>query len=332
MASLVTQLHPQSSKIPHYTTTYPFIAPSKFHDSLEGKVVLITGAGKGIGRASALAFAAAGARVACVARTKSDLDSLVAQIEKQSSHDAAASGAQENETFKLAPRAIAIPGDVTDPWVAPFAVNKTREQLGPVDILINSAGISHISDLEHEVDIEEHWKVMETTMLGTMAFTQAVLKDGSSTKGMLTRLSGTIINVVSAIGGTLTLPYFSAYSAAKAAQSQYSKCIHLELKDKDIKVFAVHPCMSHETSIGVGAVNEKAVKKNPELQKWLQEDFLPVNSDRAVLPADTFVALASLSEAKILCGRFLDATYDLEKQISLASAESETVGAAEYEE
>ena len=280
-----------------HTTSYPFISSTKYKDKLNDKIVLITGAGRGIGRAASLAFAAAGARVACLSRTQSDLDSLVQGINQKH---------QQGSKVK----AIAIPGDVTDPECATRAIHETQEKLGPIDILINNAGISRISDLEHEKDVSAAWRVIQVNMLGTMSFTQAIIPS------MIARGSGTIINVVSIIG-KVTLPFFSAYSAAKAGMIKYTEVIDLELRPKGVCTFAVHPCMTKETTIGVGCMNEEALEKSGELREFLGE-FIESNTDKVDLPADTFVALCVEKGARFLSGRFVDATYDLEEQIKLS--------------
>ena len=317
MSSLEEQIHPPASQVPHYSTTYPFIDPLKYRNKLKGQVVLIPGAGKGMGRLSALEFAAAGAKVACVARSKSDIDALAADINRRYAEGVNADGhsdtARDKEPHSL--RAIGIAGDVIDQSFAPVAVKETHNKLGPVDVLVNNAGISWISELEHEEGVARQWNTIETSLLGAMSFTQAVLNGVED--GMLSRRSGTVINVVSIIGGKLTFPYFASYGAAKAAMLHWTKCIHLELMPKGVKTFAVHPCMSADTDIGTNARNMKAMEANPEMVKWFHEQFLPADHDKSTLAADTFVAIVAEPEAEVFCGRYLDATYDLGEQIRL---------------
>lgn len=301
-ASLVNQWHPPDNPTPTHTSSYPFISPTKYRGALQNKVVLITGAGRGIGRATALAFAAAGARVACVSRTKQELQILAAEI--RAKHGNVYGGTLQS--------AIPIIGDVTDHCFPARAIQETEQRLGPVDILINNAGLSRVSDLEHEADVAQPWKVVETNLLGTMAFVQAAIP------GMIARQSGTIINVVSILGRVAS-PYFSAYAASKAGVEKYTEVIDLELRSKGIKTYAVHPCMCLDTSIAVGCMNEVALEKDPGVKRFMDE-FVPANTDKVSLPADTFVALCVEEGAKALSGRFVDATYDLEEQIRLANS------------
>lgn len=162
---------PRSSITTHHDT-YPYISPSKFTGSLKGKVVLLTGAGRGIGRASALAFAAAGANVACISRTHSDTLSLVQEISQ-----------------KGYPRAIAIAADVADAEAPGRVVGEVQGELGPIDILINNAGISRISDVEHEHCVGAPMEVVEVNIRGALNFVHTVVPT------LIERKSGVIINV-----------------------------------------------------------------------------------------------------------------------------------------
>ena len=164
---------PRSTITTHHDT-YPYIFPSKFKGSLKGKVILLTGAGRGIGRASALAFAAAGANVACISRTLSDTVSLVEEISQ-----------------KGYPRAIAIAADVGLSDTPKRVVKEVEAELGPVDVLINNAGISRISDVEHERDMGAAMKVFEVNVWGALNFIHTVIPS------MIARKSGVIINVQS---------------------------------------------------------------------------------------------------------------------------------------
>lgn len=296
MAALINQYHPPHITTTTHTSSYPFISPSKYRGKLDGKIVLITGAGRGIGRLTALAFAAAGASIACVSRTSTELDSLVEEITQNHGKDAAK------------PRALGIPGDVTDQSFAPKAIKEIEEKLGPIDILINNAGISRLSDLEHEKDVSAAWKVVEVSMLGTMSFTQAAIPS------MIARKTGTILNVVSKLGH-IVLPFFSAYCAAKGGIIKYTETIDLELRPKGIYTYAVHPCVSKDTTLGRGAVNEDA--KATGMGEFLAE-FFESCTDSIDLAADTMVALCVEEGARLLSGTFFDATYDLGEQIQLA--------------
>lgn len=172
MANMSNLYRDPRSTITTHHDTYPYISPSKFTGCLNGKVILLTGAGRGIGRASALAFAAAGANVACVSRTHSDTVSLVHEI-SQKGH----------------PRAIAIAADVADADAPGRVVGEVQGELGPVDVLVNNAGISRISDVEHEHGMGAAMEVVEVNVRGALNFIHAVVPS------MIERKSGVIINV-----------------------------------------------------------------------------------------------------------------------------------------
>ena len=162
---------PRSTITTHHDS-YPYISPSKFAGSLKNKVVLLTGAGRGIGRASALAFAAAGANVACISRTHSDTLSLVQEI------------AQNGY-----PRAIAIVADVADAEAPARVLAEVQRELGSVDVMLSNAGISRISDVEHEHGMEAAMNIFEVNVKGALNFIHAVIPS------MIEKKSGVIINV-----------------------------------------------------------------------------------------------------------------------------------------
>ena len=174
MATMANLYRDPRSTITTHHDTYPYISPSKFTGSLKDKVILLTGAGRGIGRASALAFAASGANVACISRTPSDTLSLVQEISQ-----------------KGYPRAIAIAADVVDPDAPRRVVGEVQRELGSVDVLVNNAGISRISDVEHEQGMEAAMKVFDVNVRGTLDFIHAVVPS------MIRKKSGVIINVSS---------------------------------------------------------------------------------------------------------------------------------------
>ncbi|KAL8686105.1 MAG: hypothetical protein Q9218_007345 [Villophora microphyllina] len=276
----------QKSSIDRHPDTYPYIDPKKYAGSLAKKIVLVTGAGRGIGRATSLAFAAAGASVVCVARTKSDLDAVVQDIEQRGF-----------------PQAIAIAGDVTDPSFPGKVSKEVEAKLGSIDILINNAGTSRISNVEHERDYSIPWRVIDTNLRGSMAMIHAIAPS------MIARKSGAIINVVSVLA--IENPdYFSAYSAAKAGVLKATHIMDRELRDHGILSYAVHPGMILDTTLGHGALNLDAQAKNKAVEKFVVK-FTPSMTDSLALPADTFVALAADPDARFMSGRYIDATQDL---------------------
>ncbi|KAL8828277.1 MAG: hypothetical protein Q9191_002684 [Dirinaria sp. TL-2023a] len=299
-------LIPPNSTISRRNSTYPAISPNLRHSALINHVVLVTGAGRGIGRATALAFAAAGAHVVCLSRTLLDLQSLVQEIQCQ---DEQLNGSVRNTPSSSRP--MYVVGDVTDPSCPKRVVSEVEDKLGSIDILINNAGTSRISTMEHESNFEIPWKVIETNLRGSLAFAHAVVPS------MVAAGRGTIINVVSALGVT-SPPYFWAYSSAKAGMIRATHIIDQELRTKGVSIFAVHPGMVADTTLGVGALNEAAKNNDQELPAFM-DHFIPSMGDSLTLPAHTFVALCTNQTARLLSGRYIDSCQDLGEVLEAAS-------------
>jgi NAD(P)-dependent dehydrogenase (short-subunit alcohol dehydrogenase family) len=182
---------------------------------LAGRVAIVTGASRGLGRAFALELAAAGASVMLTARSQRDLAETASRV------------------GKLGVRCETVCGDATDPTLAPRAVALTEDRLGPVDLLVNNAGAMLIGSVV-ETDPDEWWHAMDVNVHGPLLWTQAVLPS------MLNRGQGRIINVSSAAAFTQH-PCGSAYCASKAALSQLSSCLAAEVAGDGITVLAFGP-------------------------------------------------------------------------------------------
>ena len=183
---------------------------------LTGQVALVTGGGDGLGRAFALALAGAGARVALTARRAEPLTETAELVRRSGG------------------RALAIPGDVTASDAVTRVVSVAEAQLGPIDILVNSAGIVGPLAYDWHADPEDWWRTFEVNVLGSFRCAREVLA------GMVARRRGRIVNVSSGAGFN-RLPRMGAYCATKAAVTQWTKILAEDTRAHGIAVFAFHP-------------------------------------------------------------------------------------------
>ncbi|MCH8294529.1 SDR family NAD(P)-dependent oxidoreductase [Candidatus Poribacteria bacterium] len=186
---------------------------------LKDKVAIITGASRGIGRATALAFARAGAKVVLAARTPSDLETVV--------NDIRANGGE----------VLAVPTDVTQANQVANLIHQTLKIYRQIDILVNNAGIGYFGMV---VDFEEaDWdSVIGSNLKSVYLCSKCVLKP------MLERQSGQIINVLS-IAAKVPFKASSAYCAAKAGALALTKVLSEEVRGQNIRVTAVSPGSIH---------------------------------------------------------------------------------------
>jgi 3-oxoacyl-[acyl-carrier protein] reductase len=185
-------------------------------DLLTGKVAIVTGASRGIGRAIALELASVGAKVAVnYASSSGAADELVAQI--------VGSGGE----------AIAIGADVSKAEQIDALVSTVMDKWGRVDVLVNNAGITR-DTLLLRMKIEDWQAVIDTNLTGVFSATRAV------SKIMLKQKSGRIINIAS-VAGQMGNPGQANYSASKAGVIGFTKTVAKELSSRGITVNAVAP-------------------------------------------------------------------------------------------
>lgn len=184
-------------------------------ESLQGKNALITGAGKGIGRALAIALAQEGVNVGLVARTAADLELV----------------ADELRAYDV--KTVVATADVADIEAVNAAVAKVKAGLGHIDILINNAGISSFGSFM-ELEPERWEQIVKVNLFGPYYMTRAVLPD------MLERKTGDIVNISSTAGKSGNA-VTSAYSASKFALIGMSESLMQEVRKQNIRVTTLTP-------------------------------------------------------------------------------------------
>jgi len=182
---------------------------------LDGKVALVTGAGRGLGRAMALALADAGSDVICVARSKAQIEETCAAIDRRGR------------------RGLAIPTDISSSTAVDQMYLKAIAEFKRVDILVNNAGVGIVKPLCDTSD-EEWDAVMNTNLRGAFYCTRAV------GRGMIERREGKVINI-SSILGIRGYQNFVSYCVSKGALTQFTRALALEWARYNINVNAIAP-------------------------------------------------------------------------------------------
>jgi 2-deoxy-D-gluconate 3-dehydrogenase len=183
--------------------------------SLEGKVAIVTGSGRGIGQGIALGLADAGANVVVTARTVSDIDATASEIR--------AKGV----------KALAVPADVRISEQIKHLADMTTNEFGTIDILVNNAGGAFKADTMEMS--ERGWDaIIRENLTSIFLCTQEV------SKVMIAHGKGSIINISSIIAFE-SFPYNAAYAASKAGIINLTKTLAVELAKHDIRVNAIAP-------------------------------------------------------------------------------------------
>lgn len=253
--------------------------------ALHGQTALVTGGGRGIGRAVAQALAAAGAAVAVLARGEAELAETRRLIES-------AGG-----------RCLALRADVTDCAAVEAAVARAEAELGPLDLLVNGAG-SHLAVGElWQIDPEQWWADIESNLRGPFLCCRAVLP------GMIARGRGRIVTIAS--GAALEpRPHSTAYAAAKAAVLRLTDSLHAAVHRHGIAVFAIHPG-GVRTALTERILDSDAGRA--ACPHWQRLDWQPPERAAALV-----IAIAA-GRADALGGRYLDATEDLDLLLARAA-------------
>jgi NAD(P)-dependent dehydrogenase (short-subunit alcohol dehydrogenase family) len=242
---------------------------------LDNQVAIVTGGGRGIGRAIAEALAGAGAAVAVLARSRDELAETAGGIERGGG------------------RVIAVVADVADPRAVQAAVEQTERELGPVDLLVNNAAVATPVGPAWEVDPDAWWRTVEVNLRGPFLCARAVLP------GMVRRRSGRIVNIV-AVAAFNTAPFMSAYGGSKAALVSFTDDLAAETREHGITVFAIRPGL-------VQTRMHDELTASPYLQRRRGGQAPALVPPERAAEAVVFVARG---RADALSGRFIDVTRE----------------------
>ncbi len=231
--------------------------------SLQNKTALITGAGKGIGRAVALALANEGVHIGLVARTEKDLQAVAAEV------------------TALGVKAAIAMADVSDIHSVNAAVAKIRQELGAIDILINNAGTAAFGKF---LDLTpEQWEnQIKVNLFGVYYVTRAVLPE------MIERQTGDIINV-SSTAGLKGAAVTSAYSASKFGLMGLTDSLMQEVRKHNIRVTALTP-----STVVTDLAKSANLINNNEERVMHPEDFAELIVAQLKLNRRVFVKDASI--------------------------------------
>lgn len=199
--------------------------------SIKGKTAIITGGGRGIGRATAIALANEGVNIGLIGLKQENLDKVSVELQDANVKVATASA------------------DVTDLAAIEQAIEKLKNELGDIDILINNAGTGKFGGFL-ELSPEEWKNIVDVNLMGVYNATRAALP------GMIEQSSGDIINI-SSTAGQKGAPVTSAYSSSKFAVMGLTESLALEVRKHNIRVTAMTPStvvtdLAHESNLITG--------------------------------------------------------------------------------
>lgn len=212
--------------------------------SLTEQVVLVTGAGRGIGETIAKMSAAAGAKVVLAARSADQIERVAAEIE-------AAGGT-----------ALAVPTDVTDEAAQKALIKAATERFGRLDVLVNNAGTNYVANLVMSKDARVR-DLYDVNLFPVISLTRLALRQ------MIRQKSGRIINV-SSVSAKVGAAYYSAYASSKAAVLGFTKSVALEVGKLGITVNAICPWFV-DTDLVRDAMGKRAKLFGKDAETYMEE-------------------------------------------------------------
>lgn len=252
---------------------------------LQGEVAFITGGGRGLGQAIAEALADAGAAVAVAARSEREIAKVAADLHARGG------------------RAMAVTCDVTDSASVDAAFACAEQQLGPISILVNNAGVQGpIGPIGH-IDVADWWSAQSVHLLGALLCTTRALP------GMEAANHGRIINIASQ-AGTFVAPNASAYAVAKASLIRLTEHLDAEQASRAIHAFAIQPgtILTEMSSQTLASPNARA---HAAPLVALLESITPQDSAAARKNLQSLAVDLASGRFDALSGRYLDVDWDL---------------------
>jgi NAD(P)-dependent dehydrogenase (short-subunit alcohol dehydrogenase family) len=261
---------------------------------LRGQVALVTGAGRGFGRAIAERLASEGASVAIVSRSTAQLEEVVAAIRGRGG------------------TAIPIAADVTNRAEVEHACATAQASLGAITFLVNCAGVPGPFGPVGEFDPEEWWAAQKVHQLAPLLFSTALLP------GMTARGSGRILNI-NATAAVVVAPYMSAYCVGKAAQLRLTEIIDAETRGRGVRAFALQP------GLVMTALAEETAGRS-DARKWIPGMVARLAAMRGTPEGTRDLEICAAVCVRIcsgdydaLAGRYLDVKNDFEQLLREAA-------------
>jgi NAD(P)-dependent dehydrogenase (short-subunit alcohol dehydrogenase family) len=254
--------------------------------TLSSTPALVTGAGRGIGRAIAERLAGEGALVTLLARSAADVDAVAAGI--------AARGGS----------ALPIAADVTDPPAVAAALAAAARRFGPIGLLVNNAGTPGPYGPIGVADPQIWWQSQMLHQYALLLTMSAVIP------GMQRAAAGRIINIVSS-AGIAPVPNLSAYAVGKCAAIRLTESVDLEQRSNGIRAFALHPGTIVTEMARSTMVSAEAMRWIPEGVAMLKARQ-PADSAADLARCSAVVAALAAGRYDMLAGRYLDVSWDLD--------------------
>jgi NAD(P)-dependent dehydrogenase (short-subunit alcohol dehydrogenase family) len=202
-----------------HSKAYPSISPRNPSLSAKGKIVLITGGGRGIGKGIAVGFAQAGATIIITGRSKSTMVSAAKEIKAQSP--------------LLDVKVATFEADVLDPLAMKTVFETTKKDYGLIDVLVSNAGYLNTPGPIASAPLDDYWSTFEINVKGSIIVAQEFLRANAGSQ------NATFINISSGAGHIPYIPDYSAYAASKMATLRVMEYLSHEVPE--MRVFQVQP-------------------------------------------------------------------------------------------